>query len=185
MIARPTTIALCAVLGWVPVLARPAPAPAEADTPAPEVSPSTAPPAEPPPPPASPDSPAPPAQAQPPGPTGQWVFTQQYGWIWTAYGDAFTYAPPSGYGEPLAYVYYPAAGWTWVAAPWVWGFGPWPYFGVVGPRHFAWYGHGWWRTPARWHLGPARIHGGLAWHGIRSAPLRHERGGHGWGVRHR
>ncbi|HEY6004432.1 MAG TPA: hypothetical protein VIV57_16275 [Anaeromyxobacter sp.] len=119
-------------------------------------------------PPAQAEAPAaPPAQAPASAPAGQWIYTQQYGWIWMPYADAYTYAPANGYGEPYAYVYYPAhACWTWVAAPWVWGFGPWPFFGVFGPARFGWYGHGWWRYPQRWHYAP--LHGGYA--GFRAAP---------------
>jgi hypothetical protein len=188
MISGRTYIALCAVLAWVPALAQPAPPPpAEADAPPPEVTPSGAAPVEPPPPPAAPAPPAP-AQARaqpaaPSAPAGQWVYAQQYGWIWMAYGDAYAYAPPSGYGEPLAYVYYPTVGWTWLVAPWVWGIGPWPRFGAIGPGHFGWYARGWWRTPARWHFTPARIHGGLASRGVRSAPARRERAREGRGER--
>ena len=115
---------------------------------------------------------APPADAQP-GTSGQWVYTQQYGWVWMPYGDAYSYVPPDGEGEPYEYVYYPDYGWTWIVAPWIWGFGPWPYFGVFGPAHFGWYGHGWWRSPWRWRYRPAPFHGGgFAVHGIRSAPAR-------------
>jgi translation initiation factor IF-2 len=130
-----------------------------------EPAPSTAPPSElppapqyetPPAPPVQAEAPAPPpAQAQAAPPAGQWVYTQQYGWIWMPYSDSYTYSPPNGYGEPYAYVYSPAYScWTWLAAPWVWGFGPWPFFGVFGPAHFGWYGHGWWRYPSRWHYVP-------------------------------
>ncbi len=92
------------------------------------------------------------------GPPGQWVYTQQYGWIWMPYGDAYSYVPPDA-GEPYEYVYYPSYGWTWVVAPWIWGYGPWPYFGAFGPAHFAWYGFGYWRTPWRWHYRPAPFPG--------------------------
>src|SRR6266545_478148 len=76
------------------------------------------------PPPAPSQTPPPPAQegrttgAVPPG---QWVYTQQYGWVWMPYASTYTYAPPDGYGTPYEYVYYPAYGWAWVVAPWVWG----------------------------------------------------------------
>jgi len=122
------------------------------------------------------------AQAASPVPPGQWVYTQQYGWIWMPYADAYTRAPANGYGEPYAYVYSPAYScWTWLAAPWVWGIGPWPVFGVYGPARFAWYGHGWWRHPARWHYAPSRgyaagygfrpaYRGG--WNAARTAPYR-------------
>jgi hypothetical protein len=80
------------------------------------------------------------------------VYTQQYGWIWMPYADAYTSVPAGGYGAPYAYVYAPAyACWTWLAAPWIWGVGPWPAFGVYGAARFGWYGHGWWRYPAHWH----------------------------------
>jgi hypothetical protein len=107
-----------------------------------------------------PEPQAPQAQPRPDAqalPAGQWVYTQQYGWIWMVYGEAYTHVPAEGYGEPFMYVYYPVVGWTWLVAPWVWGWGPWPYFGINGPWRFAWYGHGWWRYPQRWHLtGPWR-----------------------------
>ena len=95
----------------------------------------------------------------PPASTGQWIYTQQYGWVWSPYGDAYSYVPPEGEGEPYEYVYYPDYGWMWVAAPWIWGIGPWPWFGVYGAVHFGWYGHGWWRTPERWHYHPGAFHG--------------------------
>jgi hypothetical protein len=98
--------------------------------------------------------PAPQATAE--VPPGQWVYTQQYGWVWMPYADTYTQVPANGYGSPYVYVYYPAYScWTWLAAPWVWGIGAWPYFGVYGPTHYAWYGHGWWRYPGRWHYAPS------------------------------
>ncbi len=120
--------------------------------------------------------PAPPAQpavveAQAAG--GQWVYTEQYGWIWMPYSDAYMSVPADGYGQPYQYVYYPAySAWTWVVAPWIWGIGPWPYFGAWGPVHYAWYGHGWWRTPHAWHYGPRPFHGGYAVYGARPVPYR-------------
>jgi hypothetical protein len=154
----------------------------EPETPAP----STAAPTELPPAPQYESPPAPPAQAEAPAAppaeapaspsAGQWIYTQQYGWIWMPYSDSYTYAPANGYGEPYAYVYYPAQScWTWVAAPWVWGFGPWPFFGVFGPARFGWYGHGWWRYPERWHYAPLRS--GYA--GFRAAPAYRGGAGHG------
>lgn len=136
-----------------------------------EVTPDSPTPAWTPPPPA--EAQVQPSQAQ--VPPGQWVYTQQYGWIWMPHGDAYTHAPASGWGEPSAYVYVPAySTWTWVAAPWVWGYGPWPVFGVFGPSRFAWYGHGWWRSPARWHYAPAhRWSSG----GLRVAPYSPRSGG--------
>jgi outer membrane lipoprotein SlyB len=109
-------------------------------------------PGEPPPPPSA--VPPPPAMAAPSTPTappaavpsGQWTYTQQYGWIWMPYGGVYTFTPDYENGDPYMYVYYPRHGWVWVAAPWLWGWGPRPYFGPAGPSHFAWYGRGWGRT---------------------------------------
>ncbi|HVU52198.1 MAG TPA: hypothetical protein VHL80_15980 [Polyangia bacterium] len=89
-----------------------------------------------------------PQEVQQDPPTGQWVYTQQYGWVWMAYGDQYTYAPTQEGVYPQAYVYYPSYGWTWLAAPWVFGWGVSPYWGVYGPAHFGWYGRlaaGGWR----------------------------------------
>jgi hypothetical protein len=152
----------------------------DSQTALPEPDASPAPPTQTPPPPPA-QRPAPPIQARAPAtqpvprgsvPPGQWVDTDQYGSVWMPYADAYTYAPPDGYGEPYMYVFYPALGWTWVAAPWVWGFGPWPHFGIHGPRSFAWFGHGGWRSPGRSHFGPRPFRGGFAFHGIRNAPFR-------------
>ena len=122
-------------------------------------------------------------------PAGEWVDTQQYGRIWMPYSDAYTSMPPDGWGEPYQYIYGPAYGWTWVAAPWIWGWGPWPTFGFYGPRHFGWYGHGWWRTPSRWHYAPAARPGGFdrgGWQGPHRggwvAPQRGPAGGRPWGA---
>ena len=157
-----TALAPCLALA----LAQPAEAPPTpfVDAP-PAAAPATAPVAAPEPPAtpaAPPESPAP--------PSGQWAYTQQYGWLWMPYGDAYTSLPPDGDGEPYEYVYYPSLGWTWVVAPWIWGFGPWPFFGIHGPYAFGWYGHGWWRSPWRWHFRPGPFAGGFAFHGVRPAP---------------
>jgi hypothetical protein len=152
---------------------------AQSEEPAPQVEPPAPPPGEPPPPPAGqqPGTEAPPPyQAQPepvpPTPQGQWVFTQQYGWVWMPYGQSYTYVPPGGTGEPEVYVFYPAFGWRWVVAPWVWGIGPWPNFGAHGPGAFFWYRSGWWRTPSRWHFAPAPAVRGFEGreHGFRPGP---------------
>ena len=105
------------------------------------------------------------ASEQQVAPTGQWVYTNQYGWVWMPYGDAYTYVPPSG-AEPNMYVYYPTVGWSWVVAPWLWGFGPIPFFGMYGPWHFGWYGHGYghWYGFAG-HYGNAGWGGHGYWHG--------------------
>jgi hypothetical protein len=87
-------------------------------------------------------------------PEGQWVFTQQYGWIWMPHGDAFTWVPPGATGEPLEFVFHGSYGWTWVAAPWVWGAGPSPWFGRPGPRPYAWFQRGTHRPPQRGRFVP-------------------------------
>jgi hypothetical protein len=110
-------------------------------------------------------APAPAAESppapEPSVPAGEWVNTEQYGWVWMPYGDDYTSVPADGYGAPYMYVYYPSYGWTWLAAPWVWGLGPWPVFGIYGPVHFGWWGHGWWRTPDRWHWTGGDFHRGF------------------------
>jgi hypothetical protein len=82
-----------------------------------------------------------------PAPAGQWVYTQQYGWIWMPYGPAYTYVPPGGYDYPYTYAFAVGIGWSWFAAPWVFGWGPWPWFGGAGPFAYPWYGWGYWRYP--------------------------------------
>lgn len=130
-----------------------------------------------PPPPLQPPPPRPEPQlrALPAAPAGQWVSTSQYGWVWLPYGEGYTSVPQGGAGTPYAYAFVPAVGWSWVVAPWIWGIGPWPYFGASGAHRYAWYGHGWWREPARWrYVAPA--------HGAWGAPVRGEwahRGGRG------
>jgi hypothetical protein len=105
---------------------------------------------------------------------GQWVYTQQYGWIWLPYARKYTYVAPEGY--PYSYIYYPGNGWCWLYSPWVFGWGPAPYWGVYGQAHFAWYGHPWFARPQIYprfrYWGPMR-HGGYWGGGFR---------GHGhWG----
>jgi hypothetical protein len=161
------TLSLSVAVLLAPALARAQdawtdePSPSAAPQPPPGEMPP-APPAELPPAPQGDAQPQPQASAPAPAavPPGQWVYTQQYGWIWMPYADGYTHVPANGYGEPYAYVYYPAYScWSWVAAPWVWGIGPWPVFGVYGPARFAWYGHGWWRYPSHWHYAPASYAG--------------------------
>jgi hypothetical protein len=72
-------------------------------------------------------------------PSGQWVYTNQYGWVWMPYGADYTYVTPSNVA--YTYAYYPRFGWRWVSSPWVVGVGPTPFWGRPGPVHFAWYGH--------------------------------------------
>ena len=107
----------------------------------------------------------PPGESPPPPPgedvpSGQWVYTEQYGWLWMAYDDPYTYVPPDDVGEPLQFVFYGSFGWCWVAAPWVWGHGPRPWF-RQGPAPFAWYQHGYWRTPDRWRFVPPPYRTGI------------------------
>lgn len=101
---------------------------------------------------------------------GQWVYTEQYGWLYMPYGSGYTYAPADGAGEPSMYVYDTTGGWRWVVAPWLWGWGPLPYFGIHGGSHFAWDGHGW--GPGWRGFRPALYRNGFANHGATSAPLR-------------
>lgn len=92
---------------------------------------------------------APSPQAAAPRPTGQWVYTHQYGWVWMPYGRQYVDEGTYGADSPYEYVYSVSIGWSWVAAPWLWGWGAYPYFGVWGPSHFSWYrglyrsGYGW------------------------------------------
>jgi hypothetical protein len=96
--------------------------------------------------------------AAPTSSSGQWVWTDQYGWIWMPYGNAYTYLPAGAY--PDMYVYFPAYGWRWCVAPWVWGVGPRPYFGVYGWARFGWYGHGY----GHWYgFHPAPVWAGRSW----------------------
>jgi hypothetical protein len=134
-------------------------APAAPTTPAPESGPA----------------PEPEAAPQQEAPPGNWVYTQQYGWIWMPYAERYTWYPPDGYGSPYMFVYYPTFGWTWVVAPWVWGWGPWPYFGDYGPFPFAWYARGWWRHPTYWRFAPYRdypfpVYRGVPLPRVRPAP---------------
>ena len=71
-------------------------------------------------------------------PTGEWVYTDTYGWIWVPAGATTVLVQE----QPYVYLYTPAYGWTWYGSPW----GPGAYY--VGP----WVHHGW--APARvWHRG--------------------------------
>jgi hypothetical protein len=150
---------------------------------------------EPPPPPeaayASPAGYAPaPVAVAAPAPAGQWVYTQQYGWVWMPYGANYTYVTATD--AAYTFAYYPRFGWRWLAAPWVLSVGPTPRWGHLGPVHFAWYGrprfHGyvahstWYGRPeyrapivhATW--GRPAVRGNVVWH--------NEGGhgeGHGWG----
>jgi hypothetical protein len=79
---------------------------------------------------------------------GQWVYTEQYGWIWIPYGAQYTYEPTDPDDQPYEYVYCPSYGWSWLAAPWVFGWGAFPHFGAMGPARYRWYHHaGFVRSP--------------------------------------
>jgi hypothetical protein len=79
------------------------------------------------------------------------------------------------------YLYYPVAGWSWVAAPWLWGSGPAPYFGLVGPEFYAWFGIGlghWYGfTTPFWSL-PGRAYFGGAFNSEGGYPRGFRRGWH-------
>jgi hypothetical protein len=102
---------------------------------------------------------APPVAPVPASPSpGQWVYTNQYGWIWMPYSRDYTYVAPDG-GMAYEYAYYPSAGWRWIYAPWILGWGPSPFWGRLGPVRFSWYAHPWFRVGfvhrgvgfGRWH----------------------------------
>ena len=139
---------------------------------------------QPPPPPAVPPSvpvqraqPAPVQAAQ--GGTGQWVYTQQYGWTWMPYGDQYVYTPEASVGGyPYEYVYTPSWGWSWLAGPWVWGYGPGIYFSIGRPWYFGWYHHP--HFVGRGAIGRGFVHGGFRG-GFRGPAFR---GGFRGGVGH-
>jgi hypothetical protein len=175
MSSRPASLVLLALLGVVSVgaLASPQEPPSKVETEAAlPPKPTVKVPEQPPPPPPS-QIPEPPAsRPQPPDeqlPAGQWVYTEQYGWVWMPKGNTFTHVPADG-GTPHMYLYYPDNGWCWVVAPWIWGWGPRPYFGLLGPFGFSWWGHGfghWYGFEGRYgrwgHGGWGVYHGGI-WH---------------------
>jgi hypothetical protein len=163
----------------------PPPEAAPTEAPPPPAPAAEAPPTQPAP---APAVPPPAAAPQPAGvPAGQWVETQQYGWLWIPYGQQYTYVPADPQVFPDQYVYYPAYGWRWVISPWVYGYGPQPYWGVRGVRVFAWYAHPWFRVGGYWGWGGYRGWGHYrgwvgprVWgpHGWRGAPAYY-RTGHG------
>jgi hypothetical protein len=104
---------------------------------------------------------------------GQWVYTEQYGWVWMPYGDQYTYEGTASDTSPYAYVYYPNYGWTWLAAPWIWGWGSYPYFGVRGALGFGWY-RGLYHAGYGWGGYRGGGHGGYGFRGG-------SRGGYGYG----
>jgi len=119
---------------------------------------------------------APPGPQAQPSPGGQWVNTEQYGWIWIPYGKQYTYVPEDLQVFPDQYVYYPVYGWRWVVAPWVYGYGPVPYWGPQGLRFYVWWAHPWFRVGGYWGWGHWRGWGGYrGWVGPRVW------GSRGWG----
>jgi hypothetical protein len=96
----------------------------------------------------APQAPPPGAAAQDPGqevappeqqwvysyPSGQWVYTGDYGWVWVPAGSETTAMD----GVPYTYLYTPGYGWTWYVSPWGWG----PYHYGVWVRH-PWRPAGW------------------------------------------
>src|SRR5437868_2252997 len=47
-------------------------------------------------------------------PTGQWVYTSDYGWVWVPARSVTTVVE----GVPYAELYTPTYGWTWYVSPW-------------------------------------------------------------------
>jgi hypothetical protein len=139
------------------------PAPANADQ-APPPPPATAeqtPPPPPPPPAATAPTPSAPLPVAPPAPPvqGQWINTQEYGWVWIPAGTT-TYVIS---GVPSAYLYTPVYGWTWYASPWGWGpFVRSAWFGRPAPFGFR----VWLRGPYGWgwHAGPRVVWGSYYGH---------------------
>jgi hypothetical protein len=100
---------------------------------------------------AGPQAPIAPTTSPVPLPSGQWVFTQEYGWLWMPHHQRYAQVienPARRFGYSAVayeYVYCPVLGWHWVVAPWVLRFGAVPYWGTSGPERFAWYAHPWFR----------------------------------------
>jgi hypothetical protein len=70
-------------------------------------------------------------------PTGSWVYTTDYGWVWVPAGSIAAEAE----GVPYTYLYTPSYGWTWYVSPWGWG-----------PYHYGlWVRHPW--RPVGWRYG--------------------------------
>ncbi|MFN8010016.1 MAG: hypothetical protein U0P81_01295 [Holophagaceae bacterium] len=128
---------LVAALLAAPVVAQDAPPPPE------QTAPPTPAPKDPPPPPPR-ERPAPPATSSDRDRDrdgGQWVYTEQHGWVWMPYGEDCIHESDDG-GPPHMYLYTQDVGWCWVLAPWLWGWGPRPWFGPVGYHRYVWWGVG-------------------------------------------
>jgi hypothetical protein len=71
---------------------------------------------------------------------GQWVYTDQYGYIWVPEGSSTVYVQE----QPYVYLYTPTYGWTWYGSPWGPGryyYGPWVHRAWGAPR--VWHRGGW------------------------------------------
>jgi hypothetical protein len=126
-------------------------------------------------------APAPAATVAAPAQAGQWVYTNQYGWIWMPYGANYTYV--AGPDAAYSYAYYPRFGWRWVSSPWVLSVGPSPFWGRLGPSHYAWYGHPYNRgrvvvRAGGWYGRPAAPAPRVAWHGGAVGAVRGRTVGH-------
>ncbi len=85
------------------------------------------------------ETPAPPSDGT--EASGQWVYTDQYGWVFVPYGDQYV-SPAAGFDETaLCYVYQPGTGWVWLAAPWTQEPEAYPFLGIVEPVQVGWH-HG-------------------------------------------
>jgi hypothetical protein len=87
-----------------------------------------------------PAPPAPPAPAPPPPPAarriaaGQWVYSDESGWMWVPAGASPSYVD----GVPYVYLYTRTHGWTWYVSPW----GPSRFYKGAWV-HRAWHPRGW------------------------------------------
>jgi hypothetical protein len=113
-------------------------------------------------------APMPPPENDVDVPSGQWVYTEQYGWIWMPGGGQYVYRDTAA---PYSYVFYPRHGWLWVSSPWVWGWGAYPYFSRFHPWHYAWY-RGIHYAGYRWSGHWAGWRGG-GWHRDNRVYVRH------------
>lgn len=79
---------------------------------------------------------------------GQWIYTQQYGWVFAPYERSYTYVNDDVSAASM-YCYRPVVGWTWLASPWVITLGPRPYWGNWGPYRYSYYSQPWFRVRPR------------------------------------
>ncbi|HUB05772.1 MAG TPA: hypothetical protein VMB50_02165 [Myxococcales bacterium] len=86
------------------------------------------------------------AEAPPDGVPGDWVYTEDQGWIWAPQGDAYASPPaPQPDAQPYVFVFIPLTGYRWIVAPWYFA-GWWP-FGYVwaGASYPRGYVYPWYR----------------------------------------